>query len=531
MRHKNSRQRSPKAKTRGRALFSTVLVLLGFVGGSCKPILGLKEKSGCNRCVNSTTQLVCDGSNVSERACPQGQLCSNTTGECDYPVVSLAASSERACAVKSDGSIWCWGTPDDLKGNCEGLRPTKVDTGGARATAVVVGALHACAIFQTEGGAGGEVRCWGGNIFGELGNGSTAPATTCQPTPVPGVPPTVTKITAGFGHTCALANGGEIYCWGANNVGQCGSLPANGDPTVAPGAPGSPCSGAAGTSTDAGVPDGGAQGTNYARAQRVAVTPTATAEEIIAKKNHTCVRSGTRLLCWGANCGGDGSDFTSIHCAYTDSAPAALVGTPAGGQLGLDPTQVCFSPTPHEIPPPSPVGWGKFALGFASTYAVPVGQTANVYAWGANGGSQLGTGQAGSAQPSSFTPALVRTSGGVLDGVKALVSSEGSDLCVALSSGTQRWRCWGTNNCGELGTAPPSVSEFAASAPSIPDDAVPELVARGDDYGCAVRASDPSAVVCWGALDSAGERDSGVGACDSRKPGSFSVQPVPVNWP
>lgn len=520
---------TPRPGIRTRALLSILLLSLSFVGGSCKPILGLKEKSGCNRCVNATTQLVCEGSSVSERACAQGQVCSNATGECDFPIVSLSASSERACAVKLDGSIWCWGTPDDLKGNCEGLRPTKVNAGSDRATAVAVGALHACAIFQTEGGTGGEVRCWGGNIFGELGNGSTSPSSDCQPKPVPGVPTTVTKITAGFGHTCAIASDGEIYCWGANNVGQCGSLPASGDPSKAPGTPGSPCSGSAGTTAsmpDAGAPDAGAPGTDRATARRVALpgTPPPAAEEIISRKNHTCVRSGTQLFCWGANCGGDGSDFTSIHCGYSD-------GTPAGGQLGLDPTKVCFTPTPHEIQAPTPVGWAKFALGFASTYAVPVGQTANVYAWGANGGSQLGTGQTGAALSSSFTPALVRTESGVLDGVQGLVSSEGSDMCVALSSGTKRWMCWGTNNCGELGIAPSSVSEFAISAPSIPDDATHDLVARGDDYGCAVRSSDPSTVVCWGALESTGERDSGVGACDSRKPESFSVQPVPVNWP
>lgn len=527
-----SRRPSGREQRSGRArrILACGLLLAGIAGTwGCKSVLGLKEKSGCNRCVNATTQLVCDGSSVTERACASGQRCSAATGRCDFPVVSLSASANRACAVKADGSIWCWGVDDPLKQRCEGLRPTLVG-GGGFATTVSVGALHACATFRVaDGGSGGEVRCWGGNAFGELGLGNAPPPSDlCTPTPVPNLPPAVKQITAGFAHTCALTTSGEIYCWGANNVGQCGALPAVSDPAAAPGTPGSPCAGAAGTVApppDAGAPDGGAQGSDRVQAQRVPLPGTVAPDQIVSRKNHTCAHAGNRLFCWGANCGGRGDDYTSIQCAYPD-------GTPAGGQLALDPTKVCFSHTPREIPPVSAAGWGTFALSFASTYAEPLGQAGNVYAWGANGGSQLGIGKTGAEVSSTTTPTLVRTSGtGVLANVQAMISSEGSDLCVALSAGTRRWMCWGGNNCGELGIAPATTSEFAVSAPAIPDDAVPDLVARGDDYGCAVRASDPTSVVCWGALDSAGERDSGVGTCDSRQPETFTVHPVPVAWP
>ena len=58
----------------------------------------------------------------------------------------------------------------------------------------------------------GGVWCWGSNTWGQLGTGTTGGASTV---PVR-VATTLTfrAVSAGFGVTCGLTVGGEIYCWG-----------------------------------------------------------------------------------------------------------------------------------------------------------------------------------------------------------------------------------------------------------------------------------------------------------------------------
>ncbi len=75
------------------------------------------------------------------------------------------------------------------------------------AAEIACGGSHACARLLD-----GSVRCWGMNIFGQLG---VAPSN--DPVPTPTVVPAmdgVTTIAAASFTTCALRDDGSVWCWG-----------------------------------------------------------------------------------------------------------------------------------------------------------------------------------------------------------------------------------------------------------------------------------------------------------------------------
>jgi alpha-tubulin suppressor-like RCC1 family protein len=82
---------------------------------------------------------------------------------------------------------------------------------------VSLGATHSCALLD----GGKDVKCWGHNFNGQLGEDSFAQYRQV-PASVPGVPPGVKALAAGNDHTCALTDD-SVWCWGSNQHGQFGN--------------------------------------------------------------------------------------------------------------------------------------------------------------------------------------------------------------------------------------------------------------------------------------------------------------------
>lgn len=122
-----------------------------------------------------------------------------------YPTSNLAAGGNHTCGLDAIG-VLCWG--DDA------VYPTRVNL-GATAVALSSGESHTCALVT-----GGAVWCWGSNTNGQLGRG-TVGGTGLAPGPVSGGL-TFTSISAGGLHTCGVTTDGSLYCWGDNLFGQVG---------------------------------------------------------------------------------------------------------------------------------------------------------------------------------------------------------------------------------------------------------------------------------------------------------------------
>jgi alpha-tubulin suppressor-like RCC1 family protein len=134
-------------------------------------------------------------------------------------VTALAASSSSNCALKSDGTVVCWGgnTPYGTLGSgstTAQLTPVPV-TGITTAKSVSLGPNHGCA-----GLSDGTLRCWGYNGFGQLGNGTTTDS--LAPVQVTGLT-TVASVGVANYTTCATLTDNTARCWGYGTLGSLGN--------------------------------------------------------------------------------------------------------------------------------------------------------------------------------------------------------------------------------------------------------------------------------------------------------------------
>jgi alpha-tubulin suppressor-like RCC1 family protein/subtilisin family serine protease len=95
-------------------------------------------------------------------------------------VKDLTAGQRHTCAITLDGTARCWGEPDFGK---LGAPPSIWSTGVPQfvfsvhgATDIAGGAVDTCALV-----ADGTARCWGDNLYGQVGDGTTSDRSTPRP--------------------------------------------------------------------------------------------------------------------------------------------------------------------------------------------------------------------------------------------------------------------------------------------------------------------------------------------------------------
>ena len=329
---------------------------------------------------------------------------------------SIAAGDGHTCALTASGGVRCWGYNlfNQLGDGTGTDRPTPVNVVGLSSggVAVAAGAGHTCALTSAGG-----VKCWGGNLNGQLGDGTT----TVRPTPVDvvGLSSGVVAVVAGMGHTCALTSAGGVKCWGSDGVIQFG--------------------------------DGMTFAQRTTPVDMVGLSSGVVA--VAAGWSHTCALTiAGGVKCWGDN----------------------LVG-----QLG-DGTRTA-RPTPVDV-----VGLssGVVAIAGGRHHTCALTSAGGVKCWGWNGSGQLGDGTT-TARP---TPTDVV---GLSSGVVAVAAGEGHTCALTTAGGV---KCWGGNGNGQLGdgtrTARPTPTDVVGLSSGV------VAVAAGMGHTCALTSA--IGVKCWG---------------------------------
>jgi len=172
--------------------------------------------------VLTTGEVDCWGSNYN------GQVGDDTNEEVISPfavpgisnAIQVSGGEMHTCALLSNGHVQCWG--DNSKGQLGdgttdwSVTPVTV-TGLANATQISVGSDHSCALLST-----GQIKCWGYTMDGLLGDGTTNLVVRSTPVAVRGIT-NATEVTSGTFHSCARLATGQLKCWGSNYGGQLGN--------------------------------------------------------------------------------------------------------------------------------------------------------------------------------------------------------------------------------------------------------------------------------------------------------------------
>jgi alpha-tubulin suppressor-like RCC1 family protein len=381
--------------------------------------------------------------------------------------MTISAGGDHTCAVIELGAVDCWGanTRGQTGSFGSGIALIPVAVSGFdllvanQALTPTLGATHACA--RT---AAGTLRCWGGGVYGQIGDGANLTAT--RPVTIDfGGAQNIRAVSAGGGHTCAIDGAGSMRCWGRNHAGQLGT----------------------GTNTDANNP----QQTSGA----------AVFDAVSAGGEHTCAVSVTgAALCWGGNAAGqlgNGANTASntpvavnglsdVHaisaggahtCALMGNRQVRCWGDNTHGQLG-DSTYVA-SNLPVSVTGLADV----IAISAGGQHTCAVTSARAIFCWGRNNAGQLGNGtQTGSPMPVAVT--------GINTAAK--VSAGRQHTCALIGSGSIN--CWGSNAFGQLGNGGVTDSNTPGAVTALGGNV--ESISAGGDTACTTSAS--GIVRCWG---------------------------------
>ncbi len=370
---------------------------------------------GSHSCaIMADSSLKCFGSNSS------GQLGINTTvdmgGSAASMGVNLSAAlaagnandvkvgGKHTCSVSAAGAMKCFGgNSDGQLGQGDFADEINASVvadisfvGAATVSKFALGKYHTCIISSDD-----NVQCFGDNSHGQLGQDSTADATspvivTLADTPV--------EITAGDYHTCVLFDNNDVRCFGKNVYGQLGISDHD---NIGDGI---------GTDTMAAITNSD-------------LSDLGTISGLTAGANHTCAWDSTgAFMCWGRNASGQlgiGSTIDQGLALTPMSGLGALVFGSSVSSMSAGGDNTCAVLADNQMKCFGDNYFGQLGLGDAVAKGDDAGELgilANVSF------SQL---------PTNMVTTIISADVGV------------RHMCALLSSGEVK--CYGYGNVGELG--------------------------------------------------------------------------------
>ena len=256
----------------------------------------------------------------------------NTLGS-GRTAISLATAMSAVCALLDDGSVKCWGASANgqlgnggTSSNLKSPPASAINLGtGRTAKAITGGESHFCAILDDD-----SIKCWGNGFNGKLGTGTTSHRST--PTSTSGSFATgryAVAIDAGYDHTCAILDNGQLTCWGSDSDGQLGN--------------------GATTGTKSSI-----------QSTTVTLGSGRTAISLSAGGEHTCAQlDNGQLKCWGNRADGQVGDNGNFNNPSDRTSPSSVSNNNHGGytylNTGVMPSSAVTGAT-CEISPSLPTG-------------------------------------------------------------------------------------------------------------------------------------------------------------------------------
>jgi alpha-tubulin suppressor-like RCC1 family protein len=391
-------------------------------GTSCTPCAPTQVAHAHTACVSGGCDYLCD----------QGYA-KCTTGCCPPPAAGLArlaAGEAHTCGVTAGGELKCWG--QNAAGQLgdgstsERLAPVLVAGSGTAAVRQVgTGWRHTLAVD-----ASGNAGAWGSNWAFQV---DQLVGDRLVPDLVQDLPGAALWTGGGWAHSCALLANGQVLCWGNGEVGQLGN----------------------------GLAEGGAHGVP------APVLELSGAFALLSGYKFSCALTDvTTLRCWGHNGSGQLGDPAAGAMATRPVTATTLAGVTALRAVALGQEHAC------------------------AAYDAP-GAAGRVRCWGRGEAGQLGN---GTTPASQLTPVEVLAGGSPLSDVVALTAGW-SHTCALTSAGSVR--CWGDGTLGQLGDGGWAARTTAVEVRGLPGVAT-GLVA-GWAHTCAlVAGTSGERLHCWG---------------------------------
>ena len=335
---------------------------------------------------------------------------------------SDALGGTHSCAQLESGQVKCWGwnyygqLGDGTTSTLSTIPVNVIGLDGVDVAQIGAGYHHTCVLTETGG-----VKCWGYNDYGQLGDKTNSHKRV--PVDVIGLDSNVIQITGGQLHTCALMVGGGIKCWGAGGSGQLGG----------------------GTIANSSVP--------------VDVVGMTGAIQVSAGGSHTCaLMSDHTVMCWGNNSfgqlGDNSTNWSSVpvpvhnlasviqielglnhSCAVINDGSVKCWGENFYGQLGNNTTNTGRIPV-------SVIGIDDAAqVGAGNAFTCVLTQAGSIKCWGRNSFGSLGDG--------TLTNRLLPVDVIGLNGQVDQLRVAGWHNCALSTSGGVQ--CWGHNAFGQIG--------------------------------------------------------------------------------